>query len=96
MQDAWAVDQGTMGDWSDIGYTAPASKNITYGGEDVKTSGQVGWQAGPSNNWTPSSCEGADAWKITVTVGGPTSVTYTPSTSCTALTPNFTSIGASN
>ncbi len=96
MQDAWVVDQGNMGDWSDIGYTEPTSKNITYGGGSVKTSGQVGWQAGPNTaNWNPSSCSGADAWKITVTVSG-TAATYNSETDCATLTPNFTNIGASN
>lgn len=96
MQDAWVVDQGAMGNWSDIGYTEPTSKNITYAGKDVKTSGQVGWQAGPNTaNWNPSNCSGAAAWKITVTVNG-TTATYNSETGCAALTPNFTSIGASN
>lgn len=96
MQDAWVVDQAKMGTWSDIGYTAPTSKNITYDGEDVNTSGSVGWQAGPNTtNWSPSTCEGDDAWKITVTVDG-TTATYKSETDCTSLTPNFTSIGASS
>ena len=96
MQDAWVVDQASMGNWSDIGYTAPTSKNITYDGSSVKTSGQVGWQAGPNTtNWSPSNCTGEDAWKITVTVDGNTA-TYNSQTGCTSLTPNFTSIGASS
>ena len=95
MQDAWVVDQGGMGNWSDIGYTEPTSKNITYaGGSNKGNAATVGWQAGPNTtNWNPSNCSGADAWKITVTVNG-TTASYNSQTNCAPLTPNFTSIGA--
>ena len=92
MQDAWVVDQGAEGTWTNIGYVAPTSKNVTY----TEGSGATAWQAGPTTkNWKPSGCSGEDAWKIGVSVSG-TTATYTPSTGCTTLTPNFTSIGTSN
>jgi len=92
MQDAWVVDQGTEGAWTNIGYVAPTSKNVTY----TEGSGATAWQAGPTTaNWNPCGCSGDDAWKIGVSVSG-TTATYTPSTDCTTLTPNFTSIGTSN
>lgn len=92
MQDAWVVDQGAEGSWANIGYTAPTSKNITY----AERSKENAFHAGPNTaNWDPGDCKGAEAWKIGVSVSG-TTASYTPSTICTSLTPNFTSVGTSN
>ena len=92
MQDAWVVDQGGEGTWANIGYTAPTSKNITY----TEGSAATAFTAKPNTaNWNPSGCSGDDAWKIGVSVSG-TTASYTPSTTCASLTPNFTSIGTSS
>ena len=92
MQDAWVVDLGAEGTWANIGYTAPTSKNITY----TEGTAATAFQAGPNtDNWNPSGYSGTDAWKSGVSVSG-TTASYTPSTTCTSVTPNFTSIGTSN
>ena len=91
MQDAYFVDQQKKGSWSDIGYTAPASSNFTYGGETAVT----------GKTWTATAkfdddgkCDNKE-WSITV---NPTSkkISYQASDNCPALTPNFKNIGTSS
>ena len=87
MQDAYFVDQQTMGDWNAIGYTAPASSNFTY-------SEGSAWQAEAKFD-TDSKCTGGDTWSITVTATSKT-ISYQASDNCPALTPNFKNIGTSS
>ena len=84
MQDAWIVDQATKGSWSDIGYTEPTSKNFTYSQND--------WNATATFS-TTSPCDGS--WSITVGDISNGKASYTATTACTNLTPNFKNIGAS-
>ena len=85
MQDAWVVDQRSVGTWSDIGYDAPTSKNFTYSA---------------TSNWTatakfdlPSGC--TNGWTITVNNATSGKAWYQASDNCTVLTPNFKNIGTS-
>ena len=85
MQDAYVVDQLKKGDWTEIGYTAPSSKNFNY--EEG-----VGWEAEATFS-TNSPCDGI--WKITTRVtSGEAQASYTALTACQNLTPNFKNIGA--
>lgn len=84
MMDAWVVDQKSKGSWSDIGYEAPSSKNISY----VET-----------NDWTATAQfdvpDGCTAWNVTTTVNSTTGkATYKANGGCNTLTPNFSNIGA--
>ena len=86
MQDAWVVDQGALGAWTDIGYEAPTSKNFAYATTDD-------WTATASFD-LPSGC--TNGWNVDVTVNSTThKATYQASDNCSVLTPNFKNIGAS-
>ncbi len=96
MQDAYYVDQQTIGNWASIGYKAPVSKNFEYGGETAVT-GQT-WTA--TGKFDVSDCKGTGAgvWSITTSEEGTApskSIKYAASDNCPALTPNFKNIGAS-
>ena len=84
MQDAYVVDQMKKGSWTDIGYTAPSSKNFNYNGTTAD------WYA-KATFTTDSPCD--QIWKVGVTVSG-AEATYKAETKCTNLTPNFVNIGA--
>ena len=85
MEDAWIVDQLKKGSWTEIGYTAPTSKNFNY-------QEGVGWE-GAATFSTDSPCDGN--WSITTSVtAGQAQASYTATTACTNLTPNFKNIGA--
>ena len=90
MQDAYVTDQNTKGDWSKIGYTAPASKNLTYNSDATND-----WKAAPKNGWSPT-CEGGNPNGTTWTVTVNDDHSYTASDNCPNLTPNFKNIGATN
>ena len=84
MQDAYVVDQLKKGNWTAIGYTAPSSKNFNY-------SATGDWSAAAT--FSTDNCDGN--WSIGVNVpAGSAQATYTASTACTNLTPNFVNIGA--
>ena len=88
MQDAYVVDQQKKGSWTDIGYSAPASNTFSYNGTTAD------WYAEAQFS-TDSPCDGK--WQVSVNVAdGASEATYTPSTTCTNLTPNFTKIGSSS
>lgn len=95
MQDAYYVDQQTIGNWTQIGYKEPASNNFTYTGKDAVT-GKT-WIA--TAKFDASDCTGADkgVWSITTSEEGTApskSIKYQASDNCPALTPNFKNIGA--
>ena len=84
MMDAYVVDQMKKGSWSDIGYTAPSSKNFKYTASDWNAEATFG---------TDTPCDGK--WSVTVTVADEAAeASYNASTACTNLTPNFKNIGA--
>ena len=91
MQDAYFVDQQKIGNWSDIGYTSPASSNFTYGGETAVTGDT--WTAEAKFD-TDGKCT-TNIWKITVSATSK-SISYQASDNCPALTPNFKKIGTSS
>jgi type II secretory pathway pseudopilin PulG len=91
MQDAYVVDQQKVGSFSDIGYEPPTSAIIKY--EGGETAGTDDWKATTSDL---SKCSGA-YWYVGVnaTNAAKGNATYSATTNCTLLTPNFTSIGSS-
>ena len=82
------VDQGDVGNFSAIGYDAPASPYFTY--TDGGNAGS--WTATPTSKG-PSSCTGP--WSVSSVKEG-NGAKHTPNDGgCTTLTPNFKSIGKS-
>ena len=87
MQDAWVVDQQKEGSWTEIGYTAPTSKNFSY------NSTTKDWYAEAQFS-TDDPCD--KKWSVDVSVAtGESVASYKAETKCTNLTPNFVNIGAS-
>ena len=89
MQDAYFVDQQTIGTWALIGYTAPTSTNFTYDGKDA-TSGKT-WTATAIFD-DDGKCDSKE-WSITVSTPS-SKIKYVASDNCPALTPNFKNIGS--
>jgi len=91
MQDAYYVDQQSIGNWTAIGYEAPTSKNFTY-----SQPGEVEWQAAATFD-LPDGC--ANNWQVDVsevTVDNVKKVKFQATDNCAPLTPNFKNIGTSN
>ena len=87
MQDAYFVDQQSIGSWQLIGYTAPTSTNFEYK------------EANAAPQWTASAifdddkkCTSKD-WTIEVSTKSQ-KIKYVASDNCPALTPNFKNIGS--
>jgi prepilin-type N-terminal cleavage/methylation domain-containing protein len=82
MQDAFALERNTLGNWTEVGYSAPgkksdaskfASDNFTYTGADpmgAKTKTDA-WKAVNKNKLDDCLTSGAKAgnWSITITLG---------------------------
>ena len=87
MQDAYYVDQQSIGDWKAIGYEEPTSKTFKYeeGGESAE------WQATAQFD-VPDGC--GKVWSVNVIEAG-TKASYQASDNCAPLTPNFKNIGTS-
>lgn len=85
MQDAYFVDQNAKGNWTQIGFKAPASKNFTYTDGDFNATA----------SFDVSDCT-TDTWTVTVTPNSANhTIAYQASDNCPALTPNFKNIGTS-
>ena len=88
MQDAYVVDQQTAGTYSQIGFEPPTSTVFNYG-------------ANTQTNFSASAtaltrCDGAQSWSVTVSVNSSTKqASFSATTTCGNLTPNFTLIGSS-
>ena len=86
MQDAYVVDQQKAGTFAEIGFEAPTSNVFTY------TDKNKSFSAGAS---ALNKCETSQTWEVGVSVNDTTKqASYTPSTGCGNLTPNFTMIGS--
>ena len=94
MQDAYFVDQQTVGNWNAIGYTAPTSTNFTYGGKDA-TSGKTWTATAQFDDDGKCTGDGGKEWSISVSTASK-KISYTASDNCPALTPNFKNIGSSS
>ena len=91
MQDAYFVDQSSVGTWALIGYTAPTSTNFKY---EQGTAGTSDWQATAQFD-DDGKCTGTGGKVWTVAVNAQSKkVKYTASDNCPALTPNFKNIGS--
>ena len=94
MQDAYFVDQQTVGNWNAIGYTAPTSTNFEYGGETAVT-GKTWTATAQFDDDGKCTGTGGKEWSISVSVASK-KISYTASDNCPALTPNFKNIGSSS
>ncbi|SHI71832.1 hypothetical protein SAMN05720471_10644 [Fibrobacter sp. UWP2] len=91
MQDAYFVDQQSIGTWTQIGYESPTSKNFAY-----DASNGYEWYANASFD-LPDGC--TNGWYVDVdeiTVDNVKTVKYQASDNCSPLTPNFKNIGTSS
>ena len=88
LQDAWVVDQGQKGSFADIAYEKPTSSVFTY--SEGSSAGVDDWKATGTGF---SKCDGV--WNVGVTGVTGSQASYSATTNCTVLTPNFTNIGSS-
>ena len=96
MQDAWVVDQNTVGQFEEIAYEKPTSANITYSDLTTSKGGTSGgWQGAGGSAFSKCTGTGGSTWSVTATSAN-NRATYTASDNCPALIPNFKFIGSSN
>ncbi len=88
MQDAYFVDQQSVGDWTAIGYTAPTSTNFKY---EQGTAETDDWKATAQFD-DDGKCT-SKVWAVAVKPKSK-KVSYTATDNCPALTPNFKNIGS--
>ena len=111
MQDAFALERNTLGNWVEIGYSAPgqkgansstyASDNFNYTGVDPlgASSKAEAWKA--SNKVKLDGCAIGGSWSLTITQGGTGNegnVGYTPvitGNDCDGMAPAFKGLSRS-
>lgn len=84
MQDAYVVDQNTIGSFDQIGYDAPSSNYFNYTNPNSDS-----WKA-------EKGAKGPDCsspWTVIHTTPANNKTTHTVTAGCANLTPNFESIG---
>ena len=94
-QDAYVVDQATLGSFKLIGWEAPTSNYFTY------TSSLDGTSTGDAATWTATKKDKgpncATAWTITSNkdTSNPNKANHQAAGGCDEMTPNFKYIGSS-
>lgn len=105
MQDAYFQEKNDVGNWLQIGYSAPGTKDGTYsyhsnvfGYSGSETEGVGDWVAVPSVDLNECTAGTADAWKAEATLNGTAGsasnfqISVTGDAKCTALTASWSSL----
>jgi type IV pilus assembly protein PilA len=105
MQDAYFQEKNDVGNWLQIGYSAPGTKDNTYsyhsnvfGYSGSDTEGVGDWVAVPSVDLNECTAGTADAWKAEATLNGTAGsasnfqISVTGDAKCTALTASWSSL----